>query len=385
MPSENPSNPFRSGPPREVEADGIAIGRHPLPPLPPGAGGDDEGPRRIARRPFLWGDSGRNLLWFEEDDDEDEVPMIWLPEGDDEARGAFALFERAYYVMGSPDDEDEDEGGEGSGRGAIGPRWFLSMATNPPELRSLAGSGGRLEESSGPIGAVARSESREAADVGSALGVRAAGLIAGGFVEIVPLERQIADALPPARIDGDPGYWSRPESWEGVRDLLLRLNPWLEGHVPPDPSASIAAFEAEWGFPIPPSYRAFLRVFGPGDARDRFFTLLPAGGPWRDSIAATTGRAREAAEASEGPGPAARMVFFCTDFAANQFGWDPVEPTDAGAGECAILEWPHGWDDLERVASSFPEFFLRSLLRDDRGRLDRAPRPTFHPNPPDAT
>ncbi len=82
--------------------------------------------------------------------------------------------------------------------------------------------------------------------------------------------------------------------------------------------------------------------------------------------------------------PMTRMIFFCSDFAGNQLGWDPDEPTDEEAGEFAILELPRGRDYLERAASSFPEFFLESLLQDARKILDGSPHPTFHPHPPDS-
>lgn len=384
MSNESPSNAFRSGPPREVEANEIEIGLHPLPPRP--SGEEDGGPRRIPGPILLWGDSGRNLFWIEEDDDEEEVPMIWLPETEDERQAAFKLFDKASNFMDSPEVDEDDPTWP-----ARSPRRFLSTSSDPPDLRTLTASEDRLDESSGPIGSAPRTESRETSDVDAALAERASELIARGYVEIVPLEKRIVAAFPPARVDGDPGYWSRVESWERVRDLIARLVPKLSGYVPPDPAGSIAAFEAEWQFPIPPSYKAFLRVFGPGDARECFFTLFPAGGPWKESIVTKTKQIRVASESMDFVSqeyarlePMTRMIVFCSDFAGNQFGWDPDEPTDVGAGEFAILERPRGRHYLERTASSFPEFFLESLLQDARKILDRSPHPTFHPNPPDS-
>lgn len=399
MPDERPSKPTESGRLFDVEADGIEIGRFPLPPLP--SQPDDETTRLIVQRPVLWDNSGRNLFWIEQTESEDEVPMVWVPRSEDEARTVFTLFELATrFLYRSSEDDEEDEGGEdedGSPTASVRePRRFVLLAADPPELRSLVASGSGLEETSGPIGSVGRTESLEAPDADAAreaLAERASALLGRGFVEIIPLETQIVASFPPSRVDGDTAYWSRTESWERVRDLMIPLNPALAGYVPPDPTESIAAFEAEWEFQLPPSYKAFLRVFGPGNACDRFFSLHPAGGPWKDSIGAMTERVREGIEfmgydfVTEQHArlePISRMIFFCSDFGANQFGWDPDEPTDANAGEYAILEWPHGWDYVERTASTFSEFFLESLLRDARKRLGGVPSPTFHPCQPDS-
>ncbi len=379
-----------------VEANGIAIGRFPLPPRPSHPKGEKI--RQIIERPVLWGDSGRNLFWMELTEAEEEVPMIWASQSEEEARTIFTIFNLAERFISPPDpyEEDEDEINEDEPTlSARGPRRFVLLAADPPELRSLAVSGSQLEEISGPIGSVGQTKSRKLANpkaARKALEQRASALRGQGFVEIVPLETQIVSAFPSARVEGDPGYWSRTESWEKIRDLLIPLNPSLVGYVPPDLTKEIEAFEAEWEFRLPPSFKAFLRVFGPGHARGNFFFIFGPGGSWKHTIATLTEGVREnikymgydfVTEEHARLEPISRMIFFCEDGGGNHFGWDPDDLRDPEAGEYAILEWPHGWDYVERIASSFPDFFLNGLLQDARNRLGGFAEPTFEPTKPD--
>ena len=378
----------------DVEADGIEIGRFPLPPLPSQEEEDEETTRQITERPVLWGDASRNLFWVEETESGDQVPMIWLPRTEDEANTVYALFSLASRFCSSDDEDDDDESGETAGPIPNRIRRFVSVASVPPVLRSLVASGAELTETSGPIGSVGQAESEtfpNAEEAKEALERRALALLGEGYVEIVPLETRILDKLPPSRVPGDPTYWSTTEAWEAVRDLLIPLSPSLAGFVPPEMTKEIDALETQLGFRLPPSYKAFLRVFGPGGVRSNFFSIAAPSGPWNPNADEMTRTVRKSidylgydfvTEEHARLEPISRMIFFCKDFGGNQFGWDPDAPRDSEAGEYAVLEWPRGWDYVEEAAASFPEFFLDVLLRDVKRRFGRQADPTFAPDSP---
>src|SRR5206468_4063398 len=91
---------------------------------------------------------------------------------------------------------------------------------------------------------------------------------------------------------GEAGRWDLPEAWQEVYDRIeIRYSRW--GKPAPRPtSEQIDAFEAAYGFKLPPSYRSFLQVFGAGEINSMFRIAAP-GGPAHYNLEAMNDEARE--------------------------------------------------------------------------------------------
>jgi predicted DNA-binding WGR domain protein len=177
--------------------------------------------------------------------------------------------------------------------------------------------------------------------------------------------------------------WTRPETWRRLRDGI-QVWPARWGKPAPLPTvAEMDAFEAAHGFELPPSYRAFLQVFGPGDVT--IFRIAAPGGPAHYSLEEMAEEARRRLEdesidfASDeyvGLEPVTRMVVFCA-WDSDRWGWDRGE-RDAH-GEYVIRRWYRSYPVAEAVAASFPEFIIEKLLLNGMFRFDDPDEPSFAP------
>jgi hypothetical protein len=125
-------------------------------------------------------------------------------------------------------------------------------------------------------------------------------------------------------------------------------------------------YERESGFRLPLSYRAFVKVFGPGELGGDFRLRAPG---YPDHPHADLGRSNAEIRAGltktflslfNDPDRVARMVFFCAPGGGDWIGWDPEDIRDAELHEYGIYEI--GDEEMEKVADSFPQFIEEVCL-----------------------
>jgi internalin A len=206
------------------------------------------------------------------------------------------------------------------------------------------------------------------------------------------LDEQVAERLAKGYVEirttraVDAGRWDLPETWQEVYDRIdVQYSRW--GKPAPKPTQEqIDAFEAAYSFKLPPSYRAFLQVFGAGEVNFMFRIAAP-GGPEHYNLEAMNAEARGlvtyhgydfVTDEYAGLEPITRMVIFC-EWDSDRWGWDPQEQRDPGRGEYAIRHWGRSGSRAEVVASSFPEFINDVLMRDSLNWFGREPEPGFTP------
>jgi hypothetical protein len=152
------------------------------------------------------------------------------------------------------------------------------------------------------------------------------------------------------------------ELYDSLRIVLFPDHPPLPKPLP----AALDEYEAMTNFRLPPSYRGYALVFGPGElgAYARIRTPGYKGTEFADlfecdrfthegdwllcKIYGQTERIR-------------RLVYFATSFTGDIFGWDAAEVTDPVAPEYAIWGLPRHREHLIRVANTFQEF-VRGVL-----------------------
>jgi hypothetical protein len=131
-------------------------------------------------------------------------------------------------------------------------------------------------------------------------------------------------------------------------------------------------YERESGFRLPLSYRAFIKVFGPGELGGDFRLRAPG---YPDDPYADLGRTNAEIRAGftetflsffDDPERVSRMVFFCAPGGGDWIGWDPEDVRDAELREYGIYEI--GDEEMEKVADSFPQFIEEVCLGPEAAR-----------------
>lgn len=374
-----------------VMAGALTLGSFALPPLGSAPAAKT---RRLIGPPTRWGEDDENLLWTELDDAGEAQIMMWTPASKAEARDIETFYQAAVQVdwdsvviadVPRPDDGEEEPEVPLGPR----PRRFEFRDGRSAEFWEILRQGDSYTVTFGRIGTKGQSrterfdtsgasDSAERAFGADRLAHEAvfrliAEKLAEGYVEV--------GGLPP--VAGSD--WSRPETWQRVREKIAFRAPRWGKPAPRPTEAEMDSFEFAHGFKLPPSYRAFLQVFGPGDVNFAFHLAAP-GGPQHYNLEAMAEDAREqveyergdidfAADEYVGREPITRMVVFCA-WDSDRWGWDPDEPR--GDGEYAIRNWPrHGSAEIE--AESFPEFVVDKLFHGGLGSWVANDGPGFVP------
>ncbi|MCA9117232.1 MAG: SMI1/KNR4 family protein [Planctomycetaceae bacterium] len=145
-------------------------------------------------------------------------------------------------------------------------------------------------------------------------------------------------------------------------------------YAEPSTSEELDAFKQEFDLRLPPSYRAFASVVGPGTLADLFRIETPVNG--RSNLDLTDSHRSnqggwpgyfdftDPSEASTEVQRMVRIVWFSSTFRGDMFGWDPEDSTAGTGGECGIyLHRRTGPSDAtEEIASTFDEFIFEFCL-----------------------
>lgn len=181
--------------------------------------------------------------------------------------------------------------------------------------------------------------------------------------------------------------------WQHLRcQLTLELPVEYEAYHPGVDAVEAAAeqFEVTTGYKLPPSYKAFAQVFGPGEMGDYYRICIP--GDEKCGYDLTTGHnlAREAyspAEPCEQGKILDRLLYFASTIGGEFVGWDPLDMTDPINPEYRVY-YVTRLGTARAVASSFPEFVTEICLKDrlheffgwqNKNPLDWRPAQTFFP------
>jgi hypothetical protein len=163
--------------------------------------------------------------------------------------------------------------------------------------------------------------------------------------------------------DWDCSHWQRLYDSLEIRELPAdsRIKA-----LPKPSDEDLDLYERESGFLLPLSYRAFIKVFGPGELGGDFRLRAPG---YPDDSHADLGRTNAEIRAGltetflsffTDPERVARMVFFCAPGGGDWIGWDPEDVRDARLREYGIYEI--GDEQMEKVADSFPQFIEEVCL-----------------------
>lgn len=181
--------------------------------------------------------------------------------------------------------------------------------------------------------------------------------------------------------------WTKPESWEALRECVVVRSSTRIVPAPPPTASELDAFEAVLRFKLPPTYRAFVTVFGPGDVNGMFQIATP-GGPRHHNLEDAVEKARtestheaeagifSRSEQEAGRAPITRLVVFCK-WDSDRWGWDREESRPDG--EYAIRNWPRSYYAAKMVAESFPEFIIDKLFGKGLGSWAGDDQPSFTP------
>jgi hypothetical protein len=159
---------------------------------------------------------------------------------------------------------------------------------------------------------------------------------------------------------------SETRRWESLwRTLVIRENTILPT-LPRPTDATLNRFEQDTGFRLPQSYRAFAKVFGPGELAGDYHFFFPGyPGNEHSDLAAVNARIRVRAPGGpdfesfissfcRDPEQVRRMVIFCGTGHGDWVGWDPEDVRDRRNCEYGIYQW-HG-EQPSKVADSFVQF-----------------------------
>jgi SMI1 / KNR4 family (SUKH-1) len=151
--------------------------------------------------------------------------------------------------------------------------------------------------------------------------------------------------------------------WPLFHDLTI--DTWGgSGYVPRATPESLDAFEAEVGAPLPPSYRDFAVLFGPGQLAGLFKLRAPVGtehqnadlrplnAEWRQLVAEQGWYLQGAPD----PAHLRRLLFFCETDGGNDYCWDPRDGSAHEEHEYPVRFKGRLERETEVVASSFFEF-----------------------------
>ena len=148
----------------------------------------------------------------------------------------------------------------------------------------------------------------------------------------------------------------------------LEIDTWA-GHVyvPRPTTQTLDDFGAWAGFKLPPSYRDFVLLFGPGELAGWYRILAPVGlKKARQDLAAFHSdwlketRRHDFGQWWHNPERMKRVVFFCDTFGAEYFAWDPQDSSRTEPEEYRVhLHYKRGDEPgthWEVVADSFVGF-----------------------------
>ncbi|HEY1065083.1 MAG TPA: SMI1/KNR4 family protein [Pirellulales bacterium] len=141
----------------------------------------------------------------------------------------------------------------------------------------------------------------------------------------------------------------------------------VTGRLVPRSQDDLEAFERELNFRLPPSYKDFCTVLGPGELGEWFNIAAPGFRGERGSQydLATVGShhraGRDWREYSPNPQQFERAIIFATDQSGNLYFWDPAVPSEV-AGEYAIFVNERDWT-LKRICERFDTFVDICLKR----------------------
>lgn len=161
---------------------------------------------------------------------------------------------------------------------------------------------------------------------------------------------------------------------ELYRQLRIAESP-AQTPAPKPRRNAFGEFEKHLGFRLPPSFRDFASVFGPGEF-GAYVRLRAPGFAGNEALDLSechrfTHEGDDIlGEVYGDPERIRRLVFFATSFTGDIFGWDPADVTDERAPEYAIWGLPRHQNALVRVAATFPEFVdgvLRGTVPTDMG------------------
>ena len=131
------------------------------------------------------------------------------------------------------------------------------------------------------------------------------------------------------------------------------------------------SFEAQFGFKLPASYRAFTQVFGAGSFFGSFKLFVP-NGPYHE-IGNLQDEVRELIEDNDYDyvseqhkelEPVIRMIFLAEDITPCYYGWDSEDVRDPETREYAIRKYDFEYNVCPIVAASFPEFIHKYVLEE---------------------
>jgi hypothetical protein len=147
------------------------------------------------------------------------------------------------------------------------------------------------------------------------------------------------------------------ERWRAFRgEFEVREAP---NAFPPPTDADLDRFEAEADARLPAGYRGFIRAFGRGSLvlgrRELFIEAPGCADPAWDLRRAVERNRRLKNDWMLGE-RAKRLILFGNDGMGNEFGWDPLEPTDPDAPEFAVYALYRRAEEATRLAAAFREF-----------------------------
>ena len=202
-----------------------------------------------------------------------------------------------------------------------------------------------------------------------------------GYVEVSAPPEPATPKKARSASDGPPD-WTTEDAWREVFDgLEISIR---HGKKPAIPSPEeLDAFEEAMNFRLPASYRAFIRVFGPGTFSGATVQIYAPGTRYHEMGAEQAEFASFAenidflSDRGNQAEPITHMIVFAEDIVPRFFGWDFQDVRDPSTREYAIREYDLDYDTCPIVANSFPEFineFVRVQRAGESGDEEEARR-----------
>jgi uncharacterized protein (TIGR02996 family) len=366
-----------------VFAGSAAIGRFPLPVS------DDAqtGPTlRLIGAPMRWGDGETSLLWTEVGSGGEVSTRIWMPETPEEVAEA-----EAFYAAAAKIDWDKVVLADVPMPGDPGAtRRFELVDGNSAKFWEIMPLESGYRVRSGKVGTAGRTQEKSFSNA-EAAGNEVAKLIVErtkkGYVEIA------ADVDIPKKVERErrePVDWTGEDAWEEVFGRLGARH--RRGREDARPSVEdLDAFEAAHHFRLPASYRAFIRVFGPGEFSTSLQIYSPGAslsemGERQDRFARMVGNVDFLTNTQTQAEPIAHMVCLGEDIhiGTRYYGWDYEDVRNPATHEYAIRRYDSEGHSCPIVAASFSEFVNDHILGGDPSSRSFSPAPRLKPRRPEA-
>lgn len=162
--------------------------------------------------------------------------------------------------------------------------------------------------------------------------------------------------------------------WKKLHQSLKMVPP--KGQALPKPtSADLDKAEKKIGAKLPPSYRDFAQLFGPGQHGGYFRIYAPmAGAKYKMSdLAEQTLAMREGlsdmAEKDKDKKFYGRMVPFADTLGGDIFCWDPLPPKGKQVEEYPVFVLVHGSDKIQPMAPDFETFVNKVVYGPDLAKV----------------